>query len=62
MFGHLKCQASSILVKSNQEPDEEAKDNDDEEDEDTTKNVHDVIMIDNKHARIFSASYFAFEF
>ena len=55
---HLKCQASSVLVKSDKEPDEQAQNNDDEEDEGAAEEIHDVIMIDNKHARIASASYF----
>ena len=49
----------TMMTEKPAEPYEEAKDYDNEEDEDKTKNVHDVIMIDNKDARIFSASYFA---
>ena len=35
-LNHLKCQASSVLVKSHKELDEQAEDSEDEEDEDAS--------------------------
>ena len=54
----MKCQASSVLVKSDKEPDEQAEDCEDEEDEDASQQVHDMIMINDVNARILCASYF----
>ena len=58
IFNYLKCQASSVLVQSDKEPNKQSKNNDDEEDEGAAEEVHGVIMIDDKHARIANASYF----